>query len=192
MIHEKRVEERIAHDLREHAITVRHSHGFYRHWRCQKPDSWNMGFDIVTWPGSLCYSGDMGDYLFQRTEDMVPFMRSVCMSYVYAAEKCVAGITREWSEERFREVLAERLKEGSEFTVYRHGKRETASVEEAVAEIEREYANYETRYDAEKAMYESGLWDGGDMPSCEDYTYRFLWCLHAIHWFCEKVWEAKS
>ena len=91
---EKLVRERIENDLKDHVITVKQMNGMHRHWRCQKPGSWNMGFDIITWPGSLCFTGDMGDYLFRRTEDMVAFMRGSCMSYSYAAEKCVAHAVR--------------------------------------------------------------------------------------------------
>jgi hypothetical protein len=188
MTSEQLVKERIVRDLAEHTITCLHSEGMYRHWRCQKPGSWNMGFDIITWPGSLCYTGDMGDYLFKRTEDMVTFMSRACRDYQYSAEKCVAndGRLKEWREERFREVLAERCKESEEFTVIRQGKRETENVFEKTREIMDEYENYQSQHDAEKAMYESGLWDGGDMPSCMEYTFHFIWCLHAIKWFCEK------
>jgi hypothetical protein len=183
------VKERIANDLAKHTVTVRHMDGMYRHWRCQAPGTWVMGFDIVTWPGSLCFTGDMGEYLFQRTEDMVSFMRGSCMSYEYAAEKCVAhdGRLKEWSEERFEEILKERQAESEEVSVLRNGRCVTESVADHVEEIRREYSNYSSRWDAEKAMYESCLWDGGDMPSCEEYTYHFLWALHAIKWFCEMV-----
>lgn len=201
MTSEQLVKERIANDLKDHVVTVLHADGMYRHWRCAKPGCWNMAFNIVTWPGSLCFTGDMGEFLFQRTEDMVAFMRSACMSYSYAAEKCVAskGKLKEFREEIFREVLKERIRDGvqrgeggkfakSTYTVYlAGGRKEEKSVKDAVDEILREYANYGTPSDAEKAMYESGLWDGTDLPSCKDYTFHFLWCLHAIHWFCEKV-----
>ena len=189
---EQRVKERIINDLANHTITVKHHDGLYGHWRCQKPGEWNMGFDIITWPGSLCYTGDMGDYLFQRTADMIAFMRGSCMSYSYAAEKCVAhdGRIKEWSEEQFDNVLAERLAESAEFTVWRNGKSETMSVEKAIADIKSEYENYNSRHDADKAMYESGLWD--DMPRCEDWTFHFLWCLHALKWFCERVEQPQN
>lgn len=187
---EQLVKERIGNDLAHHTVTLKHSDGMYRHWRCQKPGTWVLGFDIITWPGSLCYTGDMGDYLFQRTNDMVAFMRGSCMSYSYAAEKCVAhdGRLKEWREERFREVLNERLAESDDgtYTVMRRGEKRKESIAEKIEEIISEYENYGSRHDAEKAMYESGLWDGCDMPSCEDYTVHFLWCLHAIKWFCEQ------
>ena len=111
---EKLVKERIVIDLNDHVITVKHSHGLYRHWRCQQPGSWNLGFDVVTWPGSLCYTGDMGDFLFQRVEDMITFMRTASRDVSYCAQKCVAGRDeiKEWSEERFKEHLKARLKDG--------------------------------------------------------------------------------
>lgn len=194
-LREADVKLRIGKDLCDHTITVLHADGLYRHYRCQKPGTWNMGFDVVTWPGSLCYTGDMGDYLFQRTDDMIAFMRRSCMSYSYAAEKCVAhdGRLKEFCEERMEEILSERLKEsadeGGTFRVMRQGSSRDESVADAVAEIRRRYAEYSLPSDATKAMYESGLWDSCDLPSCEEYTFHFLWCLHAIKWFCGKVEE---
>ena len=185
--------ERIENDLRHHVVTVMHSEGLYRHWRCAKTGTGLMRFDIITWPGSLCYTGDMGEYLFQRTPDMVAFMRGSCMSYEYAAEKCLAhdGWMKEWSEESFREVLAERLKEAEDdegmVTVHRHGKRVKESVQEHIDDIVSEYENYSSENDAMKAMYESGLWDGADMPDCKELSFHFLWCLHAIKWFIGKI-----
>jgi len=192
---ESRVKGRIGNDLAEHTIVVKHSDGLYRHWRCQKPGTWNMGFDIITWPGSLCYTGDMGDYLFQRTPDMVSFMRGSCMSYSYAAEKCVAhdGRLKEFREELFEVALLDRLKEsednGGTFRVMRGERCVDESVADAIDDIRRAYSEYNTQNDAMKAMYESGLWDGADLPSCEDYTFHFLWCLHAIKWFTQQLSE---
>lgn len=159
-----------------------------------------MSFNVVTWPGSLCFTGDMGEYLFQRTNDMVAFMRSAWPDYGYMAEKCVAsnGELKEFREELFHAVLKERIREGiqrgkggrfakSTYTVhYGGGRKEEKSVKEAVRDVLREYESYSDPHDATRAMYESGLW-WDDLPSCKDYTVGFLWCLHAIHWFCGKA-----
>lgn len=188
---EQDVRTRIVNDLANHTISVLRNDGMYRHWRCQKPGTWCMGFDIVTWPGSLCFTGDMGTYLFQRTNDMVAFMRDSCMSYSYAAEKCVAhdGRLEAWSPEVFHEVMDERLRESDDgqYTVMIAGERKQRSIATTIEDIKRAYADYESEHDAIKAMYESRLWDGCDLPSCKTYTFHFLWCLHAIHWFCQKI-----
>lgn len=193
---ERLVKERIVNDLAEHVITVKHNDGLYRHWRCGTPESSNMSFHIITWPGSLCYTGDMGSYVFTRTEEMVAFMRTACHDYQYAAEKVVAGRDeiKEWSEELFRQNLADRIKDSDDgtFSVHTNRGREDRNVQEAVDEVIDDYEEYNDPSHAMSAMYESGLFDGGDLPSCKEYTFRFLWCLHAIKWFCEKVGEAKS
>lgn len=173
------VKRRIVNDLANHTITLLHSDGLYRHWRCQKPGTWNLGFDVVTWPGFLCVTGDMGDWMFKRTADMVEFMRSACMSYGYAAEKCVAhrGELTEFSWHDMNEWLTELEKEATE-----EGNSEKL---DKIQEVRREYANYELEHDAFKAIYETGLDD--DPPRCQNFTYRFLWILHAIKWFCDSI-----
>lgn len=184
----ERIIEELPEQLAKFTIELKHSHGMYRHWLCGEPGNCNRHFNIVTWPGSLCYTGDMGDYLFQRTNDMVAFMRGSAMSYSYAAEKCVAhdGRLKEFNEELFEEQLATRLAETES-----DDEMSLAQVTEAIDGIRDEYNNYSNPPDAMKAMYESGLWDGSDIPSCETYTYHFLWCLHAIKWFCDKVAETE-
>lgn len=184
---ERMVKQRIINDLANHRITLKHSDGMYRHWRCQQPGTWNLGFDIITWPGSLCYTGDMGDYLFQRTHDMVEFMRQASMSYSYAAEKCVAhdGRLKEFRHELFEELLqnyvADRGLEGAEES-------ELASVRRKIDDLrEAAKGDYDTPQEVMQAIYESGLWDGCDMPSCEAWTFHFLWGLHAIKWFCDSL-----
>lgn len=196
---EARIKEVVPRGLAEHTIEVKHMDEMYRHWRCQKPGTLVMHFDIVTWPGYLCYNGDMGEYLFCRTNDMIAFMRGSAMSYSYAAEKCVAhdGRLKEFREESFNEILDDLLEEIREeereefVTVMRHGRKIKESIPEKVQEIRRRYNEYSIPADAEKAMYESGIWDGCDLPSCKEYTYHFLWCLHAIAYFINKL-DAES
>lgn len=188
-LNEQRVKERCVDDLKEHVITTVHHNGLYRHWRCCRPDTGSMGFSIVTWPGSICYTGDMGEYLFQRTEDMVAFMRRSAMSFSYAAEKCVAhdGRLEEWREEVFLEELdaiEARIKEECE------DEDEKPEWLEKVQAVRDAMNDDYPEHDAMVALYESGLVDGCDMPSCKAYTFHFLWCLHAIKWFCDNVKDA--
>lgn len=172
------VKRRIATDLAKHQITQIHAKGVYGHWKCQEPGTWINGFNIVTWPGSLCYTGDMGEYLFQkRGTDMIAFMRGSAMSYSYAAEKCTAHGRDEISEFRkevFNEILEDEL-------------REYPDSKEKIDDIRASYSCHdENPYIARQAMYESNLWDC-EVPDCEEYTFHFLFALHAIKWFCDKV-----
>lgn len=173
------VKRRIVNDLAAHTITSIHSDGLHRHWRCQKPGTINLYFDVVTWPGFMCVTGDMGEWLFRRTDDMVEFMRSSCMSYGYAAEKCVAhrGELTEFCWDDMNEWLSGLEKEATEA-----GDSDTL---DKIEEVRQAYQCYELEHDVYKAIYESGLSD--DPPRCQNFTYRFLWILHAIKWFCEKA-----
>jgi hypothetical protein len=74
----KLTEEVFLKDVESHEMTVLRDEGLYRHLRFASKGeySWNQWFEIVTWPGKLAYSGDMGTYVFERIEDMFAFFRS--------------------------------------------------------------------------------------------------------------------
>ncbi len=63
-------------DTADHAMTIFHDDGIYRHLRFRDPKTTSYYFDLVTWPGHLAITGDMGSNLFCRTEDMFKFFRT--------------------------------------------------------------------------------------------------------------------
>lgn len=67
--------ERFLKDTAEHHMQVFQNEGLYRHLRFRKPGTMAMHFDLITWPGYLCYTGDMGTYVFSRLSDMFKFFR---------------------------------------------------------------------------------------------------------------------
>ena len=71
-------EERFLRDVSKHVMTIVRDDGVYRHlqFRKPKPDGNEYWFDLITWPGSLCISGDMGTYVFRRLNDMFEFFRT--------------------------------------------------------------------------------------------------------------------
>lgn len=81
-------------DVAHHQLTVLRDDGLYRHLRFSKPGSNDMRFDVVTWPGFLAYSGDMGCFVFERLDDMLAFFRrpytgpGLTINERYWAEKC--------------------------------------------------------------------------------------------------------
>lgn len=70
-------EESFLKDVEKHEMKVLQDNGVYRHLRFASTGehSWNQWFDIVTFPGRLVYTGDMGTYVFARLEDMFQFFR---------------------------------------------------------------------------------------------------------------------
>lgn len=177
--------------IARHVVEPRLLNGLYRHWRCGQPDSSDMYFSITTWPGFLAYTGDMGEYVFTGTEDMVAFFRGT-RDIGYIAEKCVAHCregVRQFSGERFEEVLAEELKDRIDSLRDNYdgqGAARKQALRNTFDSIDREGTKYDGPQAgvlAMKSLYESGLYDGGELPDCTIYTLRYLWCMRAIRWF---------
>ena len=111
-----------AKDTERHVLTVFKDDGVYRHIRMAKPGDSNMRYDIVTWPGYLAYSGNMGDFTFSRVEDMFTFFRpenpGSVQPYInlsYWSEKITAADKndgyRQYSGDMFEAAVKERLEE---------------------------------------------------------------------------------
>ena len=135
------VKERFDKDIENHKIEVLHDDGLYRHLRFSQ-GSFLYHFDLVTWPGWLAITGDMGSFTFTRMHDMFEFFRLGSRSmpdFHYWAEKVPnpRGDTR--------------LGPGEEFSPGLYRK----AIEEAVAEaIEEMVADL---YDAEEYFGEEGM-----------------------------------
>lgn len=178
-------EESFLRDVRKHRMTVLHDSGVYRHVRFAKPGTSIMQFDIVTWPGYLSFSGDMGAYVFSRLRDMFEFFRGSTVGPIevdlrYWAEKCQAvdrdsGI-REYSPERFCEQI-ERWLEDAEAS---EECREAVRSEVLCHAEEGESA---ARKAADDFAYADGFaftdfWEA----DCSEWTARYVWCCYALSW----------
>ncbi|MGP4995500.1 hypothetical protein [Glutamicibacter ardleyensis] len=80
-----------------HEMTVMHDEGLYRHLRFKNPKNGFYWFDLITWPGNLTITGDMGTYAFARLEDMFDFFTGY-INTDYWAEKLKAGASGGRSE----------------------------------------------------------------------------------------------
>lgn len=114
--------ERFLNDVADHQMTVVRDDGIYRHVRFKHPDTICMHFDLITWPGYLCYTGDMGTYVFTRLRDMFEFFRRsekeelfrIDMRYwaekVEAGDRCdgVKKFSLEKFEREIRDWIAQR------------------------------------------------------------------------------------
>jgi len=108
-------ETKFLKDVEKHVMEVIRDDGAHRHIRFRQPGTMCMHFDLITWPGYLCYTGDMGTYVFRRLHDMFEFFRRPehCRYSIdkrYWAEKVEAGDRSatgngvvEFSKERFDE-----------------------------------------------------------------------------------------
>lgn len=196
----EQTESNFIEDTTSHTIKIIKDDGVYRHIAARKPNTIIMGFDIVTWPGRLVYTGDMGHYVFARLPDMFDFHRQPPdknIPYAYWAEKCEAGDRsgrndndgiREFSEELFKEHVEEDFKNWLE----NHAEliKDNPQFDEEIRErLENEVlscsnegyiracdAALDFEVDGEQILQD--FWE----HDCYDYTYRFIWCCNAIRW----------
>lgn len=172
-------------DVATHVMTLKKDEGLYRHVTFQRPLTNCYRFDLVTWPGYLAYSGDMGCYVFSRIPDMFEFFRpdegkeELRINLGYWGEKVEArdrdGV-REYSAERFIEHVNRHLDERE------------------ASERDRRAAKYEVidqAHDGQHAAYSAAMSFKGpdgtkfrDLYECnsDEYTYRFIWCCYALAW----------
>lgn len=179
-------------DIERHQMIVVHADGIRRDVVFKQPDSFNMMFQINTWVGHLCYSGDMGCYVFTRLEDMFEFFRVEAPSrkpdFNYWAEKCIAvdraGI-REYSADLFRERVREHV---------RQARPDDTDLMKAVEEqvlSAADYSEHEARDAASEFEHDGFRFEDLWETDTSVFTFRFLWCCYAIRWAIQKF-DARS
>lgn len=181
--------EQFLADVKDHVMEIIRDDGLCRHIRFKRPGSYCMHFDLVTWRGHLCYTGDMGTYVFSRLDDMFEFFRGGerNIDYSYWAQKVLAqdksdGI-ESWDENTFVEQVTQRVNDDVEA-----GYIEPDDAGALLAALKDEvfYAAGDGQHFANAALYqfehkgwrfEFDGWSPGTV-----WAHRFLWCCCAISW----------
>lgn len=187
-------EESFLKDVATHEMVVIRNDGVNRHIRFTRPNTSCYHFDLITWPGVLCYTGDMGTFVFMRMKDMFEFFRTereykkkhhdskLAINVGYWAEKVIAqdrdGVEK-FSADMFRERIQEWLNSAEASDDVRE-----AVDDEVLSEADNgEYAAYHAAYHFEHDGFE--FTDFFEV-NCKEYTHRFLWCCYALAWGIEK------
>jgi hypothetical protein len=147
-------EEVFLKDVAHHEMKVLMDNGLYRHLRFQAKGkySWNQWFDIVTWPGRLVYTGDMGTYVFARLEDMFEFFRT------HPSESKGLYInTGYWGEKLQAVDRCGRACDFMEFSPERLKNRVEDAIKEWVEEFPLEFESSPEEESAAKAKFEKEL-----------------------------------
>lgn len=196
--------DRFTNDVEQHQLTVIKDDGLYRHLKVAKPNSNAMHYNITTWPGYLCISGDMGCFTFERLTDMFEFFRCTpgSINPTYWQEKVQAGaghsganaITSEPDfdayETRLKEYLAEFVA-----SLDPEDESEAQKIEEATDAVNNFINSYErSEYDVVSRINEWDPSDAGGMElvdfwdcSLDKFRFHYIWCcyaiVHAIHMY---------
>lgn len=199
--------EQFLESVKNHTVTTLLDNGVYRHLHCTK-GSINRHFDIVTYPGHLVISGDMGSYTFKRVDDMFKFfhmddndfMKDNVINPHYWGEKleavCKQSGYRVHSEETLMKSINDHVDNicadiEAHFEGYDDDEYETVEAFEAAFREEvKDHFKYcdmdEYRF---IGNFESNLINGvdfsedmGDWVESESYSYHYIWCCYAIAW----------
>ena len=193
--------DRFKRDVAHHQLIIVRDDGIHRHLRFQRPGSYCMHFDLITWPGYLCYTGDMGTYVFKRLEDMFQFFRrgvdrqEFNIDLSYWAEKLEAadkgdGI-KEFCQAKFDQAVKSDLVEwmrNNRDRTSREERRELwdevmVSVIDAEGDItgsRKQIAAHDFWHQVNPSVSFSfkDFWE----HTVTEYTHRFIWCCCALQW----------
>ncbi len=202
-------------DVAEHEMHVLMDNGVYLHIRFKRPGTGCFHFDLVTYPGYLVYSGDMGCYVFARTNDMFEFFRAnrkhlrdgqtLPINPGYWSEKLQAvngnrfeaGAT-ELDEDRITEVINEYramwMRLCRETGISKDDRRELYKAVDGdvlyadePSEILRKANEFSYRVGGRCFQFDD-LWE----HNFDRFTYHFVWCCYALAWGVKKYDEAKT
>ena len=188
-------------DVAEHVMEIELDQGLHRSIKFARPGSSNRYFRLVTWPGHLCISGDMGDYVFCRLSDMFEFFRPRPESLKRSPLPINLGYWAEKLQAEDSSAAGFRTRRGMSFSqvqfkanirnyIDRFDFADPVDKAEVWSEVkdlifdkldDTGAAAKAEAYDYHHAA--SGfrfvdLWDSSD----DDYSHHFTWCCRAISW----------
>lgn len=202
-------EAQFLNDVRSHVLEVIRDDGVHRHIRFRRPGTMCMHFDLITWPGYLCYTGDMGTYVFSRLEDMFQFFRTDANSAWLKRNGLALGINpsywgeklqahdkgdgfRKFSESKFNrnvmEYLVNWMRDNRDRTTKEDRRELWDSVIGSVISADGDSGGYRKQCAAHDFSHEVNT-DVGYFEfrnvwerNCEEYSYCFMWCCYALAW----------
>lgn len=160
-----------------------------------------MHFDLITVPGKLIYTGDMGTYVFERLDDMFEFFRpdqrepgELKINKGYWAEKLIAQSCHGRHVEGVRIFSADCFKENVVRWIRESGSDGRSALLREVRERVFSLLDDPTGVRVMDALYEfehNGFrfYDCWEMDSTE-WDTRFVWCCYALTWGIEQYDKA--
>lgn len=177
---ERLVAEQFASDVAGHQMTVLHEAGLYRHIRYATPGTGMYSFDLVTFPGHLVVTGDMGTFTFARLPDMFEFFRaSAHVNVAYWAQKATSfdrhgpGSGREYTAAAARAWLTGRFNSTGR------------GPEPARTLLDRLLQAADSEYELREALADADDADWLEGHPEEDFTepaWHLVWVLYAIRY----------
>lgn len=197
-------------EVANHQMAILRDDGVNRHLRFRQPNTNMFMFEIITWPGYLCYSGDMGCYVFSRIDDMFEFFRTDRHHMPLTDGNTLAINPSYWGErlqaqsmfgEGFKKFSDDLLREVVKRAYDDHIADANLSDEDKAdlwQEIESQVLDSaeDGEYAAHVALRDFSCHGFEFTDSWEyrltDYTWYFIWCCYALAWAIGKYDEKKA
>lgn len=194
-------------NVSEHELKILLDTPTHKHITLSKPKSGDRHYHLVTWPGYLSFSGDMGCFVFQRTPDMFDFFRDPNEEWginpQYWAEKVQAEGVRGDGIEKFDASLCDKILDLyladflDDLSDSEDDQEKATAAKEAVSDFKQSCDSSE--WDCVSRLNDWDADEAGGMEltdwyehSTHTYTQRFLWCCHAIVWGIQQYDAAKE
>ncbi|MCG3267750.1 hypothetical protein [Yoonia sp. I 8.24] len=180
-------------------MTILQDDGANRHIRFSKSNSSTYRFDLHTWPGFLCITGDCGSYVFSRLYDMFEFFdhskrdpHDINPSYWGQKLESIDknGGYKSFSRDKFQALVKEHFAD-FEFDDKAHRRAVKAALKSEdwggnIESMDEAYRFFD-HIDLDANPY--GTWDGSNFRidelwdhDLDEFTFRYIWCCRAIRW----------
>ena len=178
---------------RDYKMEIILDDGLHRHLKFMHNNRHDGYFNITTWPGHLCISGDMGTFVFSRISDMVNFFSGNGINPGYWAEKVQAESRfgngcSEFSYESFHKKVKEEL---TELTSDEYDDKTREEAKDYLDQLETVEEDEYGAVEFIRNMHIEGAetWEWGAYH--EEYTFHYLFACYAINFACNTYLASK-
>lgn len=203
--------EEFLYSVQDHELIINLDQDNFRDITLRNPESNDKIFHISSRPYYLTICGDMGTFVFSRSEDMFRFFRNddlgiqpcyyheklqsvdkICKSLEFDCDSIIDRLNEylEMFEENSNEYIGETIYDTQEYcpeTAKQAIDRFIKYTERSEVEYVYEINNWDS--DASGGMELTDFWDGF---SGMGYTYHYIWCLYAITYAIKLYDESKA
>ncbi|MES2218387.1 MAG: hypothetical protein V4501_08240 [Pseudomonadota bacterium] len=187
-------------DVEAHQINIIKDDGLYRHVRFSRNESSYLRFDLITWPGYLCITGDCETFIFARLPDMFEFFEGNSSEKYpinpgYWSEKLQGKKDYEcFSEEKFNKLITDYFNSFcKDKSISKKEKNQLwAEIKEQVLDLDSDGAQraaYNFSFKTSDGNFNFQDFYEHDIT---DYTHHFLWACYAIIYGIKKYREHKN
>lgn len=202
----QRTKEQFLKDVANHQMKILKDDDLYRHLRFKQTYS-SYWFDLVTWPGMLVITGDMGEYMFGWESDVFNLFRRTegeLDLYYWGKQLKTKNGHKEFSFEKLKAFIETEIKEYFEDAqiqvsdevierikndALHESGADSCSPVSQIQDIFRRLFEYEFNEDGIKFSFH---YDALCDANFEKPSYHYIWCLYAIVWGIQQYNKQKE